>query len=144
MICCSSGLTTTMEGDWPKEIDDPVKSSSVAEPLAVIAAAHTFIDPSARIAVKHVGDNIGSVDEINRGHSTREGRFLAEYLHKHFPRATFTSDHYPGAKIPTDELSRRKALAQEKLDELLETYHLPTGGVIRDLTKMGDPLIPSV
>jgi hypothetical protein len=82
MICCSSGLTTTMEGDWPTEIGDAVKSSSVAEPLAVIAAAHTFIDPSARIVVKHVGDNIGSVDEINRGHSTREGRFLAEYLHK--------------------------------------------------------------
>ncbi len=61
-----------------------------------------------------------------------KGRFLAQYLHKHFPRASFTSDHYPGAKIPIDELARRKALAQDKLDELLETYHLPTGGVMRD------------
>ena len=139
IMSCSSGLTTTMQGEWPKEIENEVKSSSVAEPLAVIAAARTFIDPSARIVVKHVGDNIGSVDEINRGHSTKEGRFLAEYLHRHFPRAKFTSDHYPGLKIPTDELSRRKALALEKLNEFMKKFNLPTGGQIRDLSNRAAP-----
>ena len=68
----------------------------------------------------HIGDNTPTVCEINRGYSTREGRFLAEHLRSRYPNLTLNSQYYPGEVIPTDEGSRGLATKREKLDALIE------------------------
>ena len=47
-----------------------------------------------------------SVHEINRGYSTRFGRFLAEHLHATYPLITLNSEYYEGEVIPADATFR--------------------------------------
>lgn len=124
MVSCSSGQATLMHGAWPAEVKELMKASSVAEPAGVYAAAMTFIDPAARMKVKHIGDNIGTKEEINRGYSTKEGRFLAEVLAETFPGVEFSSDYCAGSRIATDEQSRARAMVREKLDSMMDDYNI--------------------
>ena len=111
-----------MHDFWPDEMAEEVKKSSVAEPAAVYAAAKTFINPGSVMKVKHIGGNIGTRDEINKGYSTKKSRFLAEVLAHEFPGVTFSSDFTAGTGIPTDEISRARQLVRKKLDTLAGEY----------------------
>lgn len=134
MISCSSGQATLMHGAWPGEVAEIVKSSSNAEPAAVYAAALTFIEPSAKMKVKHIGDNLGTKAEINRGHSTKDGRFLAEVLAEAFPNVEFSSSFWEGATIATDEQSRGREMVRKKLKTMMDAHHIDLSG-IRDWAK---------
>jgi hypothetical protein len=101
---------------------DLMKHSVIAEPMAVAAGCNTFLEKHVVAKVLHVGDNTATVGEINRGYSTREGRFLAEHLHTTYPGLTLNSDYYPGEIIPTDEGSRGEATSQVKLEALAALY----------------------
>jgi hypothetical protein len=122
---CRSGQSTVVRGEWPEGTAEFMKHSTTAEPMAVAAACSTFFNPTAPgqegvcARVLHIGDNTPTVCEINRGYSTREGRFLAEHLQARFPNLILNSMYYPGEAIPTDEGSRGLATKRTKLDALI-------------------------
>jgi len=122
ILSLKTGQSTVVRGDWPPGYYDLLKHSTTAEPMAVAASVNTFFEPYAGARVLHIGDSTATVGEVNKGYSTREGRFLAQYLASDFPHLTVDSDYYPGELIPSDEPSRREAFKRVKLDVLAARY----------------------
>jgi hypothetical protein len=129
ILSLKTGQSTVVRGDWPEGYYDLLKHSTTAEPMAVAASVNTFFEPYAGARVLHVGDNTATVREINKGYSTREGRFLAQYLATEFPYLTLDSDYYPGELIPADGPSRQEAFDKEKLEVLAARYSVSLGKV---------------
>ena len=77
----------------------------------------------------HIGDNTSTVREVNKGYSTREGRFLAQYLACEFPHLTVDSEYYPGELIPADGPSRQEAFDRGKLEVLAARYSVSVTNV---------------
>ena len=134
-----SGQSTVVRGEWPEGHEEYMKHSTTAEPMAVAASFTTFFKKGVRgIKVLHIGDNTPTVSEVNRGYSTCEGRFLAEFLQEHYPGITVNSKYYPGEAIPTDEGSRGLATRKEKLDVLIASLGM------REVTSMTEIALESM
>lgn len=122
ILSLKTGQSTVVRGDWPPGYYDLLKHSTTAEPMAVAASVNTFFEPYAGARVLHIGDNTATVCEVNKGYSTREGRFLAQYLASEFPHLILDSDYYPGELIPADGPSRQQEFDREKLEVLAARY----------------------
>jgi hypothetical protein len=136
---CKSGQSTVVRGEWPDGLEEYMKHSTTAEPMAVAASCATFFDRGVQgVKVLHITDNTPTESEVNRGYSTCEGRFLAEYLHEHYPGLIINSKYYPGEAIPTDEGSRGLATRKEKLDALIASLGM------REVTSMTEIAVASI
>ena len=136
LISTATGQCTVMGGEWPEHIAKSynVGSSAEAEPLAVVASMNTFFKEHAKASVLHVGDNVGTTGQINKGYSTKAGQILMPYLAACHPHLNVDSDYYPGKDLPADEISRRLELVLKKLDTLAKHYGVDISS-IRDLRK---------
>jgi hypothetical protein len=72
----------------------------------------------------HIGDNTGTVGQINKGYTTKEKQLLLPYLAAHYPRLRFHSQHMPGAEIPADEGSRGYEVDEKKLQAFVDKHAL--------------------
>ncbi|PCI95559.1 MAG: hypothetical protein COB15_12085 [Flavobacteriales bacterium] len=124
IISCKTGQTTVVRGVWPPQHLEPLKQSTTAEPLAVALALTTFFEQHARAKVLVISDNTGTVGEVNKGYSTKEGRFLATHLATKYPLLEVDAEYYPGEAIPTDEGSRGADMDRKKLDDFAESKAL--------------------
>ena len=122
LISCKSGQCTIMRGDWPAGMEEYMQHSTVSEPIAVAVSFNTFFEKHTCAKVLHVGDNTPTVHEINRGYSTRFGRFLAEHLHATYPLITLNSEYYPGEVIPSDAGSRGLDCDRKLLDDCAKRF----------------------
>ena len=76
-----------------------------------------------------ISDNTSTVHELHKGYSTTEGRFVSEFLAQSRPGLTITAEWHEGATIPSDELTRGRALNRAKLDALARSKALEVRGI---------------
>ena len=107
-----------VRGEWPQEHLEPLKHSTTAEPLAVALVLNAFFEKGVDAKVLVISDNTAAVGELEKGYSTREGRFLSEHIKKTFKNLKVRAQYYEGEAIPTDEMSRGLDLDLDKLHAL--------------------------
>ena len=124
LISMKSGLYTVIHGDWPRDLLEFVKRSSISEPLALLAGMRGFFVPGVAVNVLHVSDNQGTVGQVNKTFSTAPSQHVMEIISNDFPKVQLRSEYYPGSEIPADEPSRGKSVDRSKLERVATTFGL--------------------
>jgi hypothetical protein len=118
LISTKSGLFKVAHNAWPPELRDLAKSSSLSEPWAVLAAAHSFFTFRTKADVLSLSDNKGNVATIEKGWSKTEQNHVMRALRTDFPYLNWRSKYIPGSIIVADEPSRGYELDPSKLARL--------------------------
>ena len=140
LICAKSGHYTVVTGKWPDHLKDLVKSSAVAEPLALLGLIRQLFPRGVRgVHIEHFTDNQGLKGTVNKGYSTKSGQYIMYALSRGWPNMTFKSYYCPGAIIPVDDTSRgASSLDDDKLLAFLERHVLQTPNGLRAQQELGD------
>ena len=87
------------------------KRSVEAEPEGIARLVMRFIRPAERLTLRVLTDNSAAVGALNKGHSPA---FLlnaiCDRIATNFPFLTLAVEHLPGARNPSDGISRGKPL----------------------------------
>jgi hypothetical protein len=112
VICRKTGQSTVYAEQWPQALRSLAASSSIAEPLGLVATVNSFFLPTVRATALYLGDNKGFTHTVEKGYSTSESQVAMEYLASSFPGLRLKAEHTPGATIPMDAPSRGLPLNQ--------------------------------